>query len=116
MARHRYSVEVAGSNDSERMSQNRRGWAFRTQVHLISDAYDLASFRKGRIALRPLEQEELGDVRGRSLLHLQCHFGMDTLSWARLGAHVTGADFSETGIERARALAAEIGLDATFVC
>ena len=116
MARHRYSVEVAGSNDSERMSQNRRGWAFRTQVHLISDAYDLASFRKGRIALRPLEQEELGDVRGRSLLHLQCHFGMDTLSWARLGAHVTGADFSEEAIAAARSLADELDVEARFVC
>src|SRR2546421_13022633 len=101
MSGHRYAVEVAGSNDSERMSQNRRGWAFRTEVHLKSDFYDLASFRKGGIALRPLEQEELGDVRGRSLLHLQCHFGMDTLSWARLGAHVTGADFSEEAIAAA---------------
>jgi hypothetical protein len=82
-------VEVAGSDDRERMSQNRRGWALRTQVHLNSASYDLASFRKGRITLRPLEQEELGDVRGRSLVHLQCHFGMDTLSWARLGAHET---------------------------
>jgi len=108
--------KVAGSNDSERMSQNRRGWAFRTQVHLGSDAYDLASFRKGRIALRPLEQEELGDVRGRSLLHLQCHFGMDTLSWARLGAHVTGADFSEEAIAAARSLAAELDIEARFVC
>jgi 2-polyprenyl-3-methyl-5-hydroxy-6-metoxy-1,4-benzoquinol methylase len=116
MSGHRYSVEVAGSNDSERMSQNRRGWALRTQVHVISDFYDLASFRKGRIALRALEQEELGDVRGRSLLHLQCHFGMDTLSWARLGAHVTGADFSEEAIATARSLAEELDIEARFVC
>src|SRR6266566_4805181 len=75
---------------------------------LESDFYDLASFRKGRIALHPLEQEELGDVRGRSLLHLQCHFGMDTLSWARLGALVTGADYSEEAIAVARSLAEDL--------
>src|SRR5207245_4913253 len=59
---------------------------------------------------------ELGDVRGRTLLHLQCHFGLDTLSWARRGALVTGADFSPVGIETARALADELGLEARFVC
>jgi len=98
------------------MSQNRRGWALRTQIHLNSASYDLASFRKGRITLRPLVQEELGDVRGRSLLHLQCHFGMDTLSWARLGALVTGADYSEEAIAVARSLAEDLDIEARFVC
>jgi SAM-dependent methyltransferase len=60
-------------------------------------------------------REELGDVAGKDLLHLQCHFGLDTLGWARLGAWVTGADFSERAIAQARALAAETGLDATFI-
>jgi 2-polyprenyl-3-methyl-5-hydroxy-6-metoxy-1,4-benzoquinol methylase len=55
-------------------------------------------------------------VRGRSLLHLQCHFGMDTLSWARLGARVTGADYSEEAITVARSLAEELDIDARFVC
>jgi SAM-dependent methyltransferase len=98
------------------MLDNRHAWGLRTAVHLKSDFYDLASFKQGRNSLRPIEQEELGDVRGRSLLHLQCHFGMDTLSWARLGARVTGADYSEEAITAARSLAAELGLEARFVC
>jgi SAM-dependent methyltransferase len=55
-------------------------------------------------------------VRGKSLLHLQCHFGLDTLSWARLGAQVTGVDFSEEGIALARSLSGELGIGADFVC
>src|SRR4029077_17046179 len=81
-----------------------------------SDFYDLASFKQGRNSLQSIEQEELGDVRGRSLLHLQCHFGMDTLSWARLRARVPGADYSEEAITAARSLAAELGLEARFIC
>ena len=63
----------------------------------------------------PVELEELGDVAGRSLLHLQCHFGMDTLSWARLGADVTGIDFSEPAIGLARSLSDELDIPARFV-
>jgi SAM-dependent methyltransferase len=85
-------------------------------VHVDSAFYDIESFKRGRSSLRPLEREELGDVAGRSLLHLQCHFGMDTLSWARLGARVTGVDFSEAAITQARALAVELGIEANFVC
>jgi SAM-dependent methyltransferase len=107
---------MAVGDDRERMSKNMRAWALRTAVHLKSDFYDLASFKEGRNSLRQLEQEELGDVRGRSLLHLQCHFGMDTLSWARLGARVTGADYSEEAITVARSLADELEIDARFVC
>lgn len=60
--------------------------------------------------------EEIGAVEGKELLHLQCHFGLDTLCWARLGARATGADFSSAAIEQARKLAADVGLDARFVC
>ncbi len=66
--------------------------------------------------LRAVEVEEVGDVTGRELLHLQCHFGLDTLSWARRGARVTGLDFSESAVEAARALADAEGIDAEFVC
>jgi ubiquinone/menaquinone biosynthesis C-methylase UbiE len=107
---------MAAGDDRERMLTNRRAWDLRTPVHLKSEFYDLDSFKGGRNSLLTLEQEELGDVRGRSLLHLQCHFGMDTLSWARLGARVTGADFSEDAITAARSLAAEVGLKARFIC
>jgi SAM-dependent methyltransferase len=64
----------------------------------------------------PLEREEVGDVAGKSLLHLQCHFGLDTLSWARLGAQVTGVDFSEEAITLGRALSDELGIEADFIC
>ena len=74
------------------------------------------AFRAGGVRIRPYEIELIGDVAGKSLLHLQCHFGIDTLSWARLGARVTGADLSPAAIELARALADELGFpDARFV-
>ena len=60
--------------------------------------------------------EELGNVAGKTLLHLQCHFGLDSLSWARLGARVTGVDFSDQAIALARSLSQEVGLEAEFVC
>lgn len=107
---------MGAGDDFKRMLTNKRAWDLRTPVHLNSEFYDLDSFKRGRNSLRPLEQEELGDVSGRSLLHLQCHFGMDTLSWARLGARVTGIDFSEEAIVAARSLAAEVGLEAYFIC
>src|SRR5499427_10478130 len=104
------------SEPPDRLRANRRAWDLRTRAHLESAFYDVPSFRKGRITLRPPEREELGDVRGRSLLHLQCHFGADTLSWARLGATVTGADFSPEAVTAATALAAELDIPARFVC
>ncbi len=95
---------------------NRRRWNEVTPIHAASQFYDLAGFRVGESSLRPIEVEELGDVRGKSLLHLQCHFGMDTLSWARLGAKATGMDLADESISLARALAAELNLDAHFIC
>ena len=100
----------------ERMEANRKHWDESVRVHVASKTYDVERFlsaRKGR--LKPIELEELGDVRGRSLLHLQCHFGLDTLSWAMEGANVTGIDFSEPAVKEARRLAGETGLDARFV-
>lgn len=91
-------------------------WDAWTAVHATGDFYDLERFKAGGIRIRPYEIELVGDVAGRSLLHLQCHFGIDTLSWARLGARVTGADFSPAAIELARSLADELGFaDARFV-
>lgn len=95
---------------------NRDLWNEITPVHARSAFYDLEGFKRGRSSLRQLEIEELGDVAGKSLLHLQCHFGMDTLSWARLGASVTGIDFSDVAIHLAESLAQELRLDARFVC
>lgn len=91
-------------------------WNEWADVNAASRSYDLPAFKAGRCALKPIELEELGDVHGKTLLHLQCHFGMDTLSWARRGALVTGADFSERAIALAQGLARETGLDARFIC
>jgi SAM-dependent methyltransferase len=94
---------------------NQRLWDAWTAVHAAGEFYDLAGFREGGIRIRPYEIAALGDVTGKSLLHLQCHFGLDTLSWARLGAIVTGVDFSPAAIRLARELAADIGItDARF--
>ena len=90
-------------------------WNNWAKINAASDTYDLEGFRQGKISLGPLELEEVGDVAGKSLLHLQCHFGKDTMSWARLGATVTGADFSDEAIGLAQSLAAEVGIPAHFV-
>ena len=99
------------------LRDNRDLWDAWARINTASDFYDVASFRDGRrpIRLRDYERDEIGPVEGRTLLHLQCHFGMDTLSWARLGAIATGVDFSEVAIAAARALAAEVGVPASFV-
>jgi len=99
------------------LADNLKLWQAWTKIHVGSDFYDVAGFRDGSrpIRLRDYEIAEVGPVDGKSLLHLQCHFGMDTLSWARLGARVTGADFSPAAIEAARELAADVGIDASFV-
>ena len=102
----------------DRIATNREMWDERVPLHVGSDFYDVDSFRAGTTSLKPFEIEEVGDVNGRTLLHLQCHFGLDTLSWARLGATVTGLDFSAQAVDAAIKLAAEIGLAdrADFVC
>lgn len=99
------------------LRDNRDLWDAWARINAASDFYDVASFRDGGrpIRLRDYEREEIGAVEGRTLLHLQCHFGMDTLSWARLGAIATGVDFSEVAIAAARELAAEVGVPARFV-
>jgi 2-polyprenyl-3-methyl-5-hydroxy-6-metoxy-1,4-benzoquinol methylase len=96
---------------------NRRHWDERARVHPETDYYDVEGFLAGESSLWPLEREELGPhiEPGTELLHLQCHFGMDTLSWAREGASVTGVDFSPEAVTKARELAALAGLDAEFV-
>lgn len=87
-----------------------------TPIHEKSAFYDVASFKAGQTSLKSVELEELSDVSGQTMLHLQCHFGLDTLSWARLGAKVTGVDFSPKAIALARNLSAEIGVEARFIC
>jgi SAM-dependent methyltransferase len=99
----------------EYIASNKELWDNWTLLHEKSDFYDVAGFKAGRDTLNPSEIEEVGDVSGKSLLHLQCHFGLDTLSWARHGAKVTGADLSDNAINLARSLSTELGIDANFV-
>jgi len=97
------------------LEANMKSWDARVPVHAASRFYNVKGFLKGGSSLLPLELAEVGHVRGKRLLHLQCHFGMDTLSWARRGARVTGVDFSTTAIDRARDLAARAGVPGSFV-
>ena len=93
---------------------NKEAWNKRTIVHKDSEFYDLASFKAGKSSLNKTELEELGNVKGKSLLHLQCHFGMDALSWAREGAIVTGIDFSDEAINTAKQLSTELNIPANL--
>lgn len=102
-------------NHLEKIESNHRGWNLRAQAHLSSTYYGLDTFRTGRSTLRPLEREEIGDVDGRSLLHLQCHIGTNTISLARMGARAVGVDIAENALDIARELARELDVDTRFV-
>ena len=96
---------------------NRRNWDERAHIHWRDSTgfYDIDALRRGDTRLLPIEDGELGEVAGRRLVHLQCHFGLDTLALARRGATVTGLDFSPAAIEYARSFARELGIEASFV-
>lgn len=94
---------------------NKETWDQRTKVHVESEFYDVANFKQNQNSLNPIELKQVGDVFGKKLLHLQCHFGQDSLSWARLGAKVTGVDLSNEAITKARELNDELGFDAQFI-
>ena len=90
---------------------NRRWWDEVTPVHVRSDFYDVEGFLRGNLTLGHVERQALGEVSGKRLLHLQCHFGLDTLSWARLGAEVVGVDFSQVAVRQAIDLTRRAGLE-----
>lgn len=95
---------------------NKNTWNAKTPIHIASAFYDMEGFLQGKTSLKSIELVQLGEVKGKKMLHLQCHFGQDSLSWTRMGAKVTGLDFSEVAIEYAQKLNEELGLDAKFVC
>lgn len=95
--------------------ENKQSWNKRIAIHKDSVFYDLDSFKKGKSSLNKIELEELGDVKDKTLLHLQCHFGMDTMSWAREGAICVGVDLSDEAINLAKEINAELNLDTEFV-
>jgi len=102
--------------EAEYFEMNRRSWDRRTAVHVESKFYDVDGFMAGASSLREIELAELKDVAGKKLLHLQCHFGLDTLSWVREGAICTGVDISPVAVEKAQELAEQANLSAKFVC
>jgi len=103
-------------NYSQYFDANKKLWNQRTIVHKDSSFYNLTGFKAGENVLTPIELNEVGEVKGKRMLHLQCHFGMDSLNWARLGAKVTGVDLSDEAIAQAKQLNKELKMNAKFVC
>ncbi len=102
--------------DIDYLFTNKALWDEKTKHHIGSAFYKMDAFLQGASSLNDIELGLLGDVSGKKILHLQCHFGQDTLSLALLGAKVTGVDFSDAAIGKARELTKELGLDARFIC
>ena len=94
---------------------NKALWNDKTDTHFESDFYDVQGFLNGKDSLNPIEIDLLGNIKDKEVLHLQCHFGMDSLSLARRGAQVSGVDFSEKAIEKAQLLNRQLGLDVQFI-
>ena len=94
---------------------NKQSWNKRTEVHFGSEFYDNKTFIEGRNSLNDIEMPLLSDISGKSVLHLQCHFGQDTISLSRMGAQATGIDLSDNAIQKAKELAKTCGTDTRFV-
>jgi 2-polyprenyl-3-methyl-5-hydroxy-6-metoxy-1,4-benzoquinol methylase len=104
------------SEKKDYLKVNKELWNKKLEFHLKSKMYDMESFRAGRNSLDDIVMDEIGPVRDKTILHLQCHFGQDTMSFARLGAKATGLDLSDKCIESAESINKELGLDAKFIC
>ena len=108
--------ETRQARVASEVEANRRNWEARVDTHVASAFYDVEGFvRSRKPRLDAIALAEVGDVAGKDLLHLQCHIGIDTLSWALLGARVTGVDFSPAALRVGRDLAGRLGIDADFV-
>lgn len=95
---------------------NKQLWNNKVKVHVESDFYDNDNFIKGNSSLNPIELELLGDVNAKSILHLQCHFGQDTISLSRMGAKTVGVDLSDKAIATAKELSKQTNTDTDFIC
>ncbi len=103
-------------NIPDYISINKQTWNDKTEVHIASDFYDNEKFLNGKSTLNTIELELLGNISNKKILHLQCHFGQDTMTLSRMGAKATGVDLSDKAIERAKEFAAKLNLDTTFIC
>lgn len=102
--------------DKNYIEKNKAAWNEKTEYHISSEFYDIKGFLKGNSSLNDIELLLLGDLKNKSILHLQCHFGQDSISLARLGAKVTGVDFSDKAIDAARDLALKTNVNTEFIC
>ena len=108
-------TDIRTMNIENAIEVNRKYWDEVADLHFSSSFYDVSHFKSGKSTLSPLDTHALGDVEGKALLHLHCHFGLDTLSWSQHGASVTGIDFSTRAITLAKQLAFETSIPAKFV-
>ncbi|MHA1912720.1 MAG: class I SAM-dependent methyltransferase [Candidatus Kariarchaeaceae archaeon] len=108
---------MTNKREKDFIKTNQANWDSRVALHLTSDYYQLEKFKTDptHLSFVAHEHEEVGNVEGKTLLHLQCHFGLDTLSFARLGAKPTGTDISGEAIKLAQSLTQELDLDASFI-
>ncbi|MEP7164133.1 MAG: class I SAM-dependent methyltransferase [Ferruginibacter sp.] len=98
------------------IEKNKASWNDKTDHHFRSEFYDVDGFLKGKSSLNEIELKLLGDVSGKTILHLQCHFGMDSISLGRMGGIVTGVDLSDKAIMKANELAKQTNINANFTC
>jgi SAM-dependent methyltransferase len=103
-------------NSKDYLALNKAAWNKKVESHYKSEFYDLQSFFDGKTSLQEIELGLLGDIKDKTILHLQCHFGQDSLSLARMGAKVTGVDISDIAIQKATELNNSLGMDAEFLC
>src|SRR3954463_12868163 len=104
------------NTDLNYIQKNKIAWNSRTNHHIGSSFYNVEGFLKGQSSLNEIELKLLGDVKGKSILHLQCHFGQDSISLSRMGAAVTGVDFSDKAIDAALELALKSATNTKFIC
>lgn len=95
---------------------NRQSWNNRVDSHIKSDFYNMEDFMKGKSSLNDIELILLGDLTSKNVLHLQCHFGQDSISLSRLGAKVTGIDLSDKAIVSAQKIADDTNANVKFIC
>ena len=98
------------------IEKNKASWNNKTDYHINSDFYDMDNFLKGKSSLNDIELKLLGEITGKTILHLQCHFGQDSISLARMGAAVTGVDLSDNAISKATGIAKQLDANANFIC
>lgn len=103
-------------NEENYIEINKHSWNNRTETHLNSEFYNMKGFLNGETSLNEIELNLLGNIEGKSILHLQCHFGQDTISLSRLGANATGIDLSDKAIENAIKIASEVRSNTEFIC